>query len=78
MQERLCRIPPTPPTSVIIEEITKSLVDSEALAPKKGQAMLAIEGFTPLVLAFLAVVESSPGFIQEGTLSSPLFEVSIL
>ena len=67
LHERLCRIPPAPSTSVIIEEITESLMDSGAPAPKKGQAMLAIEGFTPLVLALLTVVEPSLGFILKGT-----------
>ena len=36
LQERLCRIPSAPLTSIIIEEITESPVDSEAPAPKKG------------------------------------------
>ena len=63
LQERLCRIPSTPSTLIIIEEITESPMDSKALAPKKGQAMLTVESFTPLVLALLAVTEPSPGFI---------------
>ena len=55
MQEHLCKIPPAPPTSVIIEEITESPVDLGVPAQKKGQAMPATEGFTPLVLALLEV-----------------------
>ena len=69
---------PTPPTSVVIKEIIESLVDSRAPAPKKGQAIPTIEGFTPLVLTLPIVVEPSPGFIQKGTLSSLPFEVLIL
>ena len=67
LQERLCRIPLAPSTSIIIVEITESPVDSEALSPKKGQAMLTVEDFTPLALALPAVIELSPGFIQKGT-----------
>ena len=63
MHEHLCRIPLAPPTLVIIEEIIEPPVDSEELASKKGQPMLAIEGFTPLVLALPTVVEPSLGFI---------------
>ena len=54
-------------TSIVIEEITESLVDSKVPAPKKGQAMPTIKGFTPLVLALLVIVEPSLGFIQKGT-----------
>ena len=42
-------------------------MDLGALVPKKGQAMLAIEGFTPLVLALPVVIEPSPRFIKKGT-----------
>ena len=63
LQERLCRIPSTPSTLIIIEEIIESPVDSEVLAPKKGQAMPTIEGFTPLVLALPIVTKPSQGFI---------------
>ena len=71
LQKCLCRIPPGPPTSVIIKKITESPMDSRAPTPKKGQTMLAIKGFTPLVLALLAVAEPSLGFIQKGTLVVP-------
>ena len=47
-------------------------MDSEALAPKEGQAMLAIECFTPLVLALPTVTEPSPGFIQKETHIIPI------
>ena len=67
LQEHLCKIPPALPTSVVIKEIIESLMDLGAPAPKKGQAMLAIEGFTPLVLALPVVAKPSPGFIQKGT-----------
>ena len=67
LQESLCKIPPAPPTSVIIEEIIESPVDSRVPAPEKGQTMPAIKGFTPLVLALLVVIKPSPGFIQKGT-----------
>ena len=63
LQERLCRIPSTPSTLIIIEEIIELPVDSKAPAPKKGQAMPTVEGFTPLVLALPAVTEPSLGFI---------------
>ena len=67
LQESLCKIPPAPLTSVIIEEITESPVDSRVPAPEKGQTMPAIKGFTPLVLALLVVTKPYPGFIQKGT-----------
>jgi len=81
LQERLCKIPLAPLTSVIIKEITESLVDSRALATKKGQAMPSIEGFTPLVLALPVVTELSLGFIQKGTPVDPAirgFDPSVL
>ena len=62
-QELATTLPPASPTSVVIKEIIESPVDSRALAPKKGQAMPAIEGFTTLVLVLLAVIKPSPGFI---------------
>ena len=74
LQKCLCRIPPGPPTSIIIKKITESPVDSGAPSSKKGQTMLAIKGFTPLVLALLAVAEPSLGFIQKGTLVVPYIQ----
>ena len=68
MQERLCKVTPgmrmlASPTSVIIKEIIESLVNLGAPATKKGQAILATEGSTPLILALPVVAEPSPGFI---------------
>ena len=36
LREPLFKIPPAPPTSVVIEEITESSMDSGAPAPKNG------------------------------------------
>ena len=52
-----------PLTLVVIEEIIESPMDSRAPALKKGQTILVIEGFTPLVLALPAVAKPSPRFI---------------
>ena len=73
-ESAFARFPPTPPTSVIIEEIIESTVDSGASAPKKGQAMSAIEGFPPLVLVLLAIIESSQSSIQKGTFIVPVIQ----
>ena len=54
---------PAPPTSVIIKEIIELPVDLGLPAPKKEQTILAIEGFTPLILSLPGIVESSPGFV---------------
>ena len=56
-----------PPSSVVIEEIIESLTDSRSLDSGKGQALLAIEGYTPLVLALPAVVGLASSSVQEGT-----------
>ena len=40
----------------------------------KGQAPLAIEGFTPLVLALLVVVELATSLIQEGIAIFPTIQ----
>ena len=53
---------PAPPTSVVIEEITRSPMDSRVLAPKKEQILLAIEGFAPLIFSLPGVTEPSPRF----------------
>ena len=76
MQERLCKVLPrmralAPLTKVVIEEMTKVVIeeiiespmDLGALDLKKGKTMLAIEGFTPLVLALPAIVKPFPGFV---------------
>ena len=68
MQECLCKVPPgmrTPAssTSVVIEEVIESPMDSRVLALEKEQTMLAIEGFAPLILSLLGITEPSPGFV---------------
>ena len=55
LKKRVCKVPLgigvlAPPTSVVIEEIVESSLDSEALAPKKEQLVSAIKGFSPLIL----------------------------
>ena len=52
-----------PLTSIVLEEIIELLVDSGMPAPKKGQAILAIEGFAPLILSLLGIVDTSLGFL---------------
>ena len=42
-----------PPSSVVIKEIVESPADQRSSDLGKGQALLAIEGFTPLVLGYL-------------------------
>ena len=69
---------PTPPTSVVIEEIIKSPVDSRALAPKKGQTMPAVEGLAPLILSMLGPLSHLQDLSTRENLLSRLFEVSIL
>ena len=49
--KRLGKVALVPPSSVVIEEIIESLVDSGSSDSGKGQAPPAIEGFIPLVLA---------------------------
>ena len=83
MREHLCKIPPrmrmpTPPTSVVIEEIIKSPVDSRVLAPKKGQTTPAVEGLTPLILSMLGPLSHLQDLSRRETLMSRLFEVLIL
>ena len=58
---------PTPPTSVVIEEIIELAMDSGVLAPKKEQTMPTIEGFSPLILSLHGITKTSPGFVQKGT-----------
>jgi len=36
--------------------------------------MLAIKGFTPLILSLPGIAEPSPGFIQKGTLIVPTIQ----
>ena len=63
-----------PLTSVVIEEIIESPMDSRALAPKKEQTMPAIEGFSPLILSLLGITKPSLGFVQKGTLVVPAIQ----
>ena len=56
-----------PLSSVVIEEIMESLVDSGVPAPKKGQAIPIVEGFAPLIISLPRIVEPSPEFVQKGT-----------
>ena len=74
LQECLCKIPLALLTLVVIEEIIESLVDSGVPATNKGQAMLAIEGFTPLVLALPTVAKPSLIFNQKGILAVPAIQ----
>ena len=60
-----------PLTSIVIEEIIKSPMDSKVPAPKKGQAIPAIKGFTPCISSLLGIVEPSLGFVQKGTFIVP-------
>ena len=50
-------------TSVVIEEVIESPLDSIVLAPKKEQTMPAIEGFAPLILSLLGIAKPSPRFV---------------
>ena len=63
MRTLVCKIPLAHLTSIVIEEIIESPMDSRVPALKKGQAMLAVEGFTPLVLPVPVIAKPSPGFI---------------
>ena len=46
-------------------------LDSEVSAPKKEQAISAIQGFAPLILSLLEITKSSPRFVQKETHSVP-------
>ncbi|KAL0008560.1 hypothetical protein SO802_010062 [Lithocarpus litseifolius] len=52
-------------------------MDSKAPAPKEGQAMLAIEGFTPLILALPAVVYHLQDLSRREPLLSSLSKKSL-
>ncbi|KAK9996763.1 hypothetical protein SO802_021449 [Lithocarpus litseifolius] len=56
---------------IVLENITKQPVDSGAPALKKGQTMLVVKGFAPLVLALPTIAKSSLGFIQKGAPAVP-------
>ena len=68
LQECFCKVLPGmrtlgPPTSVIIEEIIELPVDLGVPALEKKQTLLAIEGFAPLILSLLGIIEPSPRFV---------------
>ncbi|KAL0015484.1 hypothetical protein SO802_002553 [Lithocarpus litseifolius] len=58
---------PTPLTSIVIEEIIESPVDSGMLTPKKGQIIPTVQHFSHLILSLLGIIESSLGFVPKGT-----------
>ena len=64
---RLGKVTSVPPSSVVIEEIIESPANLESPDSRKRQAPLAIEGFTPLVLALPVVVGPASSLVQEGT-----------
>ena len=61
-----------PPSSVVIKEIIESPADSKSSNSEKGQAPLAIEGFTPLVLTLPTVVGPASSSVQEGIAIVPV------
>ena len=71
LQKCLGKVSSAPPSSEVIEEIIEYPADLRLSDLEKGQAPLAIGGFTPLVLALLAVVEPTSSSIQEGTAILP-------
>ena len=71
LQKCLGKVSSAPPSSEVIEEIIEYPADLRLSDLEKGQALLAIGGFTPLVLALLAVVEPTSSSIQEGTAILP-------
>jgi len=71
LQKRLGKVTIVPPSSVVIEEIMEAPADLRSLDSGKGQALLAIERYTPLVLALPAVVGLASSSVQEGTAIVP-------
>lgn len=71
LQKHLGKVTSAPPSSIVIEEIIESPADHRSSDSRKGQAPPAIEGFTPLVLAFPVVIEPASSLVQEGTSSVP-------
>ncbi|KAK9988704.1 hypothetical protein SO802_028943 [Lithocarpus litseifolius] len=71
LPKRLGKVTSLPPSSVVIEEIIESPVDSESSNLGKGQALPVIEGFTLLVLTLLAIVGPASSSVQEGIASVP-------
>ena len=66
LQKCLGKATSTPLSSVVIKEIIESIADLGSSNPGKGQAPLAIEGFTSLVLTLPTVVRPASSSIQEG------------
>ena len=66
LQKCLGKATSTPLSSVVIKEIIESIADLGSSNPRKGQAPLAIEGFTSLVLTLPTVVRPASSSIQEG------------
>ena len=52
-----------PPSSIVIEEIVESPTDQRSSDLGKGQALPAIEGFTPLVLRLPVVARLAPSLV---------------
>ena len=65
--KHLGKVTLVPPSSVVIEELIKSPTDLGSLDSGKGQTLPTIKGFTPLVLALLAIAGPASTSVQEGT-----------
>ena len=65
--KRLGLVASKPSSSIVIEEIVESPMDSGSSDLEKRQNPPTIKGFTPLVLALLAVIRPASSSIQEGT-----------
>ena len=66
LKKRVCKVPLgigvlAPPTSVVIEEIVESSLDSEVSTPKKEQTILDIKGFAPQILSSPKITKSLLG-----------------
>lgn len=68
LRECLCKVPLgmrtlAPLTLIVIKMIIELPVDSRVPAPKKGQTIPTIKGFTSLILSLPRIAESSQGFV---------------
>ena len=70
----LSQVALAPSSSIVIEEIIKSPVDSGSTNSGKGQALPAIGGFVPLVLALSTVTGPASPSVQEGTAIVPTIQ----
>lgn len=52
-----------PLTSIVIEEIIESPMNSGVPTLKKEQTLPAIKGFAPLIISLPGITEPSPGFV---------------